>query len=144
MKPIAVNLAQFHEMELNNKWWGKGFTDWDKVKQAIPLYAGHKQPKKPLMENYYDMSSKDTLIWQTELMHRYGVYGMAYYHYWYNNKPLMEKPLENLLKWKDIDQKFLFFWSNCDWFYSEPTNNKRSMMLRQEYGEEKQWKIHID
>lgn len=143
MRPIAVNLAQFHEIELNNKWWGKGFTDWDKVKQATPLYAGHDQPKKPLNDNYYDMSLKETMLFQTELMEQYCVYGMAYYHYWYNNKPLMEKPLENLLKWKDINQRFLFFWSNCDWFYSESTNNKRRMMLRQEYGEEEQWEIHF-
>ena len=144
MRPIAINLAQFHEMELNNKWWGKGFTDWDKVKTACPLYEGHYQPRIPLNRYYYDMSKKETLVIQTDQMKKYSVYGMAYYHYWYNDGPVMDAPLELLLKCEDIDQKFMFFWSNCDWYYSEADSYIRKMMLRQEYGQKHQWKIHID
>lgn len=144
MKTIAINLAQFHEMELNNKWWGKGFTDWDKVRSAVPLFEGHQQPKVPLNCNYYDMSQIETLKFQTDLMKKYSVYGMAYYHYWYNDAPLMDTPLNLLLENKDIDQRFMFFWSNCDWYYSKTDSYKRTMMLRQEYGQKDQWKKHID
>lgn len=144
MRPIAINLAQFHEMELNNRWWGKGFTDWVKVRSASPLYEGHYQPRVPLNEYYYDMSKKETLVSQTEQMKKYSIYGMAYYHYWYNDGPVMDKPLELLLKCHDIDQKYMFFWSNCDWYYSEADSYIRKMMLRQEYGQKEQWKKHID
>lgn len=144
MKAIAINLPQFHEVELNNKWWGKGFTDWVKVKAAQPMFKDHKQPKVPLGKNYYDLTQKETMIYQTELMKRGNVYGLAYYHYWYYDQPVLGQPLENLLKWTEIDQKFLLYWGNCDWFYSRPTSNQRKMIMRQEYGMEPQWKIHMD
>lgn len=143
MRVIAINLPQFHKMPINDRWWGEGFTDWTKVRGARPLIPGHEQPVVPLDGNYYDMSERSTLEWQTACMKAYGVYGMAYYHYWYNDRPLMEKPLENLLRWKDIDQPFMLFWSNCDWYHSQPNSYQRAMMLRQEYGTREQWVRHI-
>ena len=38
MKIICFYLPQFHETEDNNKWWGKGFTDWIATKNAKPLF----------------------------------------------------------------------------------------------------------
>lgn len=143
MRPIAINLAQFHEMEINNLWWGKGFTDWTKVKRATPLYAGHQQPKVPLNSNYYNMTERETILRQTQLMERAGIYGMAYYHYWYGNQPLMHEAIENLLRWPDIPQRFMLYWSNCDWYYSDATNYQREIILRQEYGDYEDWVTHI-
>ena len=143
MRPIAINLAQFHEMKINNLWWGKGFTDWDKVKRATPLYAGHQQPKIPLNSNYYNMTERETILRQTQLMERAGIYGMAYYHYWYGNQPIMHEAIENLLHWTDIPQRFMLYWSNCDWYHSDATNYQREIMLRQEYGDYEDWVTHI-
>ena len=42
MKLIALYLPQYYENEDNNRWWGKGFTDWFTVKNAEPLFEGHK------------------------------------------------------------------------------------------------------
>src|ERR1035437_7404382 len=113
-KTIAYFLPQFHEIPENNMWWGPGFTEWTNLKRARPLFEGHSIIE-PLNDNYYNLLEKDTVIWQTELAKKYSLYGFCYYHYWFKGKKLLEKPAENLLKWNDIDQKFMFMWANHDW-----------------------------
>ena len=80
MKKFAFFLPQFHEIVENDKWWGKGFTEWTNVKRAKPLFKEHQQPKKPLNDNYYNLLDKETVEWQTKLMNEYVVYGFIYYH----------------------------------------------------------------
>ncbi len=109
MKFIAYFLPQYHYVKENDEWWGRGFTEWTNVKKARPLFRGHYQPHKPKDDNYYVLTEKSTVEYQTDLMDKYNVYGLAYYHYWFNGKLLLEKPAENLLKWKDINQRFFSF-----------------------------------
>lgn len=48
VKIIANYLPQYHQIPENDKWWGKGFTDWIAVKNAMPLYDNHNEPRVPL------------------------------------------------------------------------------------------------
>lgn len=142
MRLFAFYLPQYHEIEENNKWWGNGFTEWTHVKNAKPLFKGHKQPIAPLNDNYYNLLDKDTVIWQTKLMKEYGIDGMVYYHYYFCGKKLLEKPAENLLKWKDINQPFMFCWANHSWY--KAVNGKKDLLIAQEYGSEEEWSHHIE
>lgn len=141
MKKFAFFLPQFHEIPENDKWWGKGFTEWTNVKNAKPLFKGHQQPKHPLNNNYYNLLNKETMIWQTKLLTKYGIDGFIYYHYYFTGKKLLEKPAENLLKWKDIPQHFFFCWANHTWKRS--WEGKSTVLLKQTYGNNQDWERHF-
>lgn len=121
---------------------GKGFTEWTNVKKARPLFKGHIQPIHPLNNNYYNLMDKGTVEWQTQLMKKYGLTGMIYYHYYFCGKKLLEKPAENLLKWKDIEQPFFFCWANHSW--RKTWNGTSELLVEQTYGNEKEWEEHLD
>lgn len=142
MKVIAYYLPQFHEIEENNKWWGKGFTEWTNVKKSKPLYKGHNQPIQPLNDNYYNLLDKETVKWQAELAGNYNIYGFCYYHYWFEGRKILEKPAENLLKWKDINKKICFCWANHSW--QKTWNGSMEMLIKQDYGDEKEWEEHFN
>lgn len=160
MKTIAIYLPQFHEVEENNKWWGKGFTDWVTVKNAQPLYTGHRQPRVPLNQNYYNLLEHDVMEWQVRLAKEYRVFGFCFYHYWFKNgKKILEKPAENLLQWTDIDMPFCFSWANQTWARTwtnltnmnawvgsgfEKDREGEGILLKQSYGGKRQWKEHFE
>lgn len=120
---------------------GKGFTEWTNVRRAKPLFKGHQQPKHPLNENYYNLLNRDVVEWQTNLMNKAGLDGFIYYHYYFNGKLLLEKPAENLLKWKDIPQNFFFCWANHNW--NRSWEGKTDVLLKQVYGTKKEWEKHF-
>ena len=141
MRIFAFYLPQFHEIPENDKWWGKGFTEWTNVQSARPLYHGHVQPKHPLNDDYYNLLNKSTVENQTKVMRDYGITGFIYYHYYFDGKLLLEKPAENLLKWKDIDQPFFFCWANHPWIQSK--GNESRILMPMDYGDEKDWENHF-
>ncbi|MDY3959846.1 glycoside hydrolase family 99-like domain-containing protein [Romboutsia timonensis] len=143
MKVIAFYLPQFHQIKENDKWWGDGFTEWTNVKKAKSLFEKHNQPRIPINKNYYNLLDIKTQEWQSHLMKQYNIYGLCYYHYWFNGKKLLEKPLENLIKNKHIDTKFCMSWANEPWTRSWDGKNK-DILISQEYGNKKEWKKHFD
>jgi len=37
----------YHPDSINDRWHGKGWTEWEVVKAAKPRFEGHEQPKVP-------------------------------------------------------------------------------------------------
>ena len=142
MKIIAFYLPQFHDIPENDEWWGKGFTEWVNVKKAKPLFEGHQQPRVPLNENYYNLLDDNVKIWQAKIAKQYGVYGFCYYHYWFNGRLVLEKPMEQMLKNKAIDIPFCICWANEPW--TKAWVGKKEVILPQYYGGKKEWKEHFD
>ncbi len=115
-KLIAWYLPQYHCIPENNQFWGEGFTDWVTVKNAMPLFRGHQQPRVPLNNNYYDLSIRNNVEWQAKLAKRSGIYGFGIYHYWFNNeKNLLTKPVEIIHDNKKIDIHYFLAWDNASW-----------------------------
>ena len=163
IKVLAMYLPQFHRVKENDEWWGEGFTDWTAVKSGVPLYEEHDQPKKPLNGNYYDLLEKSTMQQQSKWMQEYKVDGLCFYHYYFKDgRKILEKPAENLLKWKDINMPYCFCWANESWArtWSNIGNkntwsaklekkeisdvNGRGVLLEQKYGREDDWRKHFE
>lgn len=143
IKTIAFYLPQYHAIPENDKFWGKGFTEWVNTKKATPLFEGHYQPKVPLNENYYNLLDDDVKIWQANLAKKYGVFGFCYYHYWFKDgKKLLEKPLEQMLQNKDVDIPFCMSWANENWSKRWDGGNQE-IIAEQDYGTEDDWKKHL-
>lgn len=142
MKTIAFFVPQYHQIPLNDKYWGEGFTEWMNVKNSKPLFEGHVQPKIPLNENYYNLLDDKIKLWQQELAKQYGIYGFCYYHYWFNGKMLLEKPCEQILDNKEIDLPFCFCWANEAW--SMEWTGKKTVIMPQFYGGKQEWREHFD
>lgn len=143
MKPIAIYFPQFHTIPENDKWWGEGFTDWTKVKEGYPLFEGHHQPRIPA-DGYYDLSQKEVIAHQIETAKKYGVYGFAIYHYWFDGKQLLETPKEIILNNKDLDIPFCLTWANETW--ARRWEGKDSEILIEQTYEptHEKWKEHFD
>lgn len=114
-KIIAWYLPQFHQMEINNKFHGQGFTEWTNTSKTFPQFCGHYQPHIPYDVGYYDLLNVETLKRQVYLAHNYGIYGFAFHFYWFSGKRIMEKPLNLFLEHKEIDFPFCINWANENW-----------------------------
>lgn len=160
MKILAMYLSQYHRVKENDEWWGEGYTDWISTKRAVSLFKGHNEPRVPQDNNYYDLLSKETMIWQANLMHQYDIDGMCIYHYWFKDGyQILEKPAENLLQWKDINMPYCFCWANetwartwanipgaNSWYDNEKAEIKdeKAVLLEQQYGNYSDWKKHFE
>jgi len=114
MKLMAFYFPQFYEIEENNHWWGKGFTDWDLVEKAQPLSATHRQPRKPAC-GFYDQSRPEVIAQQAVLAEQFGLHGFNFYHYWFDGKLILEKPLELFHANKNHNLKYCVTWANEAW-----------------------------
>ena len=135
---IAYYLPQFHPTKINDKYWGKGFTEWTNVTKAKPQYRGHYQPQIPADLGFYDLRLPEIRQAQADMARENGVEGFMYWNYWFGNgKKILEMPIEELMRTAKPDFPFCVGWANHDWSNKTWQKTKRftkdTVFLKQEY-----------
>ena len=140
---IAFYLPQYHPIPENDKWWGKGFTEWTNVGKAKPLYRGHEQPQLPAELGYYDLRVPETRSAQAELARTYGIEAFCYWHYWFAGHRLLERPFTDVVKSGEPDFPFCLGWANQTWsgiWHGAPDK----ILIEQTYPGLADYKAHFD
>lgn len=143
---IAQYLPQYHQIPENDKWWGKGFTDWSFVKKSKPLFKGHYQPRIPSELGYYDLLNPDIRQAQADMAKKYGIEGFCYWHYWFGNgKRLLETPFNEVLVSKEPDFPFCLAWANHSWKQKfHVFGSKSKLLIEQKYLGAEDYSTHFN
>ena len=114
-RALAFYLPQFYPTPENDRWWGKGFTEWTNVGRARPLFPGHYQPRVPADLGYYDLRLPEVREQQARMAREAGIEGFCYWHYWFAGTRLLDKVFEEVVDSGTPDYPFCLCWANHSW-----------------------------
>lgn len=122
IKVYSYYFPNWHADARNEKWHGKGWTEWEVTKCARPRFEGHHQPRIPLW-GYEDESDPKVMEKKIATALKYGIDGFIFDTYYYADGSYRLKCLnEGFLKAKNCqDIEFGILWCNHDAIYAHPS-----------------------
>lgn len=111
----------YHLDRRNEAKHGKGWSEWELVKQARPRFEGHQQPKVPAW-GYTDEADPRQMARKIDAAADAGIDAFIFDWYYYNDGLFLERGLEDgFLKAANKSRmKFALMWANHDWIDIHP------------------------
>lgn len=132
VKLLAFYLPQFHTIPENDKFWGKGFTEWRQISRGLPRFPDHYQPRIPRDLGFYDLTDINVMSRQIDMAKAAGIYGFGFYYYWFNGQRVLQKPVEQFLGAQHLSMPFFIIWANENWTKTWDGMNS-NVLLHQDY-----------
>ena len=112
----------WHASALFDRQYGPGWTEYVLMRGARPWFAGHHQPRAPLLGA---LDERDPATWRRyiELATGHGVDVFIWDWYWYDDEPALHEALEDgFLRAPNVsDVQFAVMWTNHPWLSLFPT-----------------------
>jgi hypothetical protein len=119
---ISYYFGNYHPGDpRNEKNKGRGWSEWELVKEAKPRFPGHQQPHVPLW-GYQDESKPRVMAKKIAAAADHGISAFIFDWYYYNDGPFLNATVDDgFLKAKNNARlKFAFMWANHDWHDMQP------------------------
>lgn len=134
-RAIAFYLPQFHPTSENDEFWGPGFSEWTNVVQARPQFDGHHQPQIPAHLGYYDLRVPEVREAQAQLARDHGIEAFCYWHYWFDGRRPLGRPLDEVLASGRPAFPFCLAWANEPWSRTWMGNDSE-LLIEESYSPE--------
>jgi len=141
---VAYNYPCWHPDPWFQKYFGKGWTQFQSLRDSKPLYPGHLFPKYPLWGEYNE-AEPEWAEREIDTAARYGIDVWMHCWYWQEGTMRCHLQLENgFLKARNRQQlRFALMWANHDWSNHWPgtSDGQTAPMSRQRHSEEDMMKV---
>lgn len=135
---VAYNFPSWHPSPFMEQRFGKGWTEFDTLRNAKPLYPGHQMPRYPLW-GFFNEADPEWAAREIETASDYGIDAWMIDWYWHNGTQFYQEQLENgFLKAPNRQKlKFAVMWANHDWknVYPARSPDQAAVILPQEHSE---------
>ena len=117
---FAYYFPNWHVDALNEKWHGRGWTEWEVVKCARARFEGHAQPKVPLW-GYEDEADPRIMEKKIRTAREYGIDGFIFDTYCFAESDYRMRCLDEGFLKADTKFPFAVMWCNHDAIYAHPS-----------------------
>jgi hypothetical protein len=123
----AYYFPNYHVDNRNERWHGKGWTEWELVRRAEPRFEGHYQPRIPLW-GYEDEADPKVMEKKIKAASEHCLSAFIFDWYWHEEGPYLHRCLEEgFLKAENNDKlKFALMWANHDWVDIHPATRSHN------------------
>jgi hypothetical protein len=133
---VVFNFPSWHPSPFMEERFGKGWTEFETLRNARPLFKGHTMPHYPLW-GYYDESDPAWAAQEIDLAADHGIDAWMIDWYWHEGTQFYHEQLEQgMLKAPNRERlKFAVMWANHDWknVYPARSPNDAAVILAQKH-----------